>query len=180
LARAAYRSRQVFHALFPKLDAEHLEQAKSVLGEGEMQLFLSMEKRDQRHGLRVLHHLLADGENDRDLQAAALIHDCGKGKVPVWMRVAYVVAPWSMGAFAGPLPEQGSDAYGWRLSLSKRLGINLGGEGAAYRLLHHARLGAELAQAAGSSAATVRFIAGRAAEHERDKIAMLRAADDRS
>jgi HD domain-containing protein len=154
-ANAAYRARQFFHALFPRLDAEHLAQARSILNEGEMALFVSMEKRDQRHGLRVLHHLIDGGEDDRDLLAAALIHDCGKGRAPVWVRVANVVAP----------------------ALVAALGSRSNG---AYRLVHHARLGAEMAERAGSSPATVRFVGGRAAEHERDKISMLRAADDRS
>jgi hypothetical protein len=160
LARVAYRTRHVLHAFLPGLDDSHLETARSVLGDGEFSLFLSMEKRDQRHGLRVMEHLRGRHHADRDLLAAALLHDCGKGSAPVWLRIAHVAAT----------------------PVVRRLASNSGSATglAAYRLVHHAELGAELAGRAGASEATVRYISGRVAEHEHDKIALLRAADDKS
>jgi hypothetical protein len=110
-----------------------------------------------------MEHLMTDHHSDRDLLAAALLHDCGKGRVPLWLRVAYVVAPWYVSRLAdeaGPAAE--------------------GRPGAALRLVRHAELGAERARQAGSSETTVRYISGSTAEHEHDKIAVLRAADDRS
>lgn len=170
--RPLYRARQFLHALYPMLDASHLAHARSILNDGEMRLFLTMERRDQRHGLRVLHHLLAEGQDDHDLLAAALIHDCGKGRAPLRLRTTNVAAPWLVRAWAGE--------YAWCREPARGLARRLGVDQAAYRLVHHARLGAELAQRSGSSAATVRYISGSAAEHERDKISLLRAADDRS
>ena len=164
LADPIYRTRQFLHAVFPRLDAAHIEEARSILSEGEMRLFLAMEKPDQRHGLRVMHHLVGQGQRERDLLAAALLHDCAKGRVPVALRVMNVLAPWGVKMLARSAEDASS------------VGIS----GACYRLVHHARLGAEMTRAAGSSEATVRYVEGRTAEHERDKITMLRAADDRS
>ena len=161
LDRAAYRTRQVWQALVPRLEELHLRAARTVLNDGEFALFRSMEERDQRHGVRVMEHLRTEHHADGDLLAAALLHDCGKGSVPLWLRIAYVLAPRLVAHLSQP-----------------------GGEGgirtAAYRLVNHVELGADLARQAGASEATVRYISGRAAEHEHDKIAILRAADDKS
>jgi len=165
LARAGYRARQFFHALFPRFEDHHLEHVRAILDEGEFALFESMEKRDQRHGVRVMEHLRAEHHADRDLLAAALLHDCGKGDMPVWLRIANVVFP----AYLQRLATKAQEGHSGR-----------GHPAAAFRLVHHARLGAGLAEKAGSSAATVRYISGSAAEHEHDRIAVLRAADDRS
>ncbi len=99
-SRAAYRARQAAQALFPRLGGAHVDQARALLSGGEMALFLSMAKRDQRHGLRVMEHLRREGQTDQDLLAAALLHDCGKGDVPVWLRVAYVLRPAYVEALA--------------------------------------------------------------------------------
>jgi hypothetical protein len=180
-ARAGYRGRQFLHALFPRLDPEHIAQARAILGEGEMALFVSMEKRDQRHGLRVLHHLIDAGEDDRDLLAAALIHDCGKGRVSVWLRVLKVVAPWFVRELAaGTEGGESSTDHEWCATKPEPAVFGLIDRTAAYRLVHHDSIGAGMAERAGSSEATVRFISGGAAEHERAKMSSLRAADDRS
>jgi hypothetical protein len=157
LARAVYRTRQFRDALFPRLSDDTIGPARSLLRASELRLFEGMEEGDRSHGLRVMRALLEEGETDHDLLAAALLHDCGKGRVGVWLRVANVIAPWSLKLLAHR------------------------GSGASYRLVHHARLGAELARQAGSSEETVRLIAGvSAAAGGRDKISVLRAADDRS
>jgi hypothetical protein len=163
LARSAYRARQFVLALFPKFEEHHHDLVRGVMSDGELALFESMDRSDRRHGIRVMEHLMTDHHADRDLLAAALLHDCGKGRVPLWLRVAYVAAPWFVGRLAG---ETASGSHRT--------------DSAAYRLVHHAEIGAELARQAGSSEATVRYISGSAAEHEHDKIAVLRAADDRS
>ncbi|HXH21886.1 MAG TPA: hypothetical protein VNN10_07635 [Dehalococcoidia bacterium] len=167
LARTAYRARQFLLALFPRFEEHHGDLVRSVLNEGELALFESMEVRDQRHGIRVMEHLLRDHHADRDLLAAGLLHDCGKGRVPLWLRVAYVAAPWLVRLLA-----RGAEPSGAPRARAAAA--------AAYRLVHHASLGAALAARAGSSEATVRYISGSVPEHEHDKIAVLRAADDRS
>ncbi len=160
LARALYRSRQVLVALWPRISEEDLRLASEVLGRGELDVFLAMEKRDRRHGIEVMRRLCMAGCQERDLLAAALLHDCGKGQVPVWLRIAFVVSP----ATTRRLAREGDP--GWR--------------GAAYRLVEHATLGAALTRRAGSTEATVRYIAGLPEPGEDDRIEQLRAADDRS
>lgn len=172
LARAAYRTGQFLQALFARLPDDALDSARALLNEGEMRLFLSMEKRDQLHGLRVMEEVARAGETDGELLAAALLHDCGKGKVPVWLRVAYVVAPGAVESLGRGGREGGS-------SRGRALGFS-GARAAAYRLVNHAQIGSELAERAGSNRSTVRYISGGGGEHERAKIALLRSADDRS
>ncbi len=131
----------------------------AVLGDGERRLFAAMEARDRRHALEVFGRVEATGETDPDLLAAALLHDCGKGAVPVWLRSLNVLGPAIVRACA-------RDGSGWRA--------------AAYRLVHHPQIGARLALAAGASPETAGYIAGRAAPENQNKIEVLRTADDAS
>jgi hypothetical protein len=155
LARALYRTRQALHALRPSVDGREVEQARELLSEYEARLFFAMERRDQRHALEVMRRAL-QSTDDRSILAAALLHDCGKGSVPLWLRVLNVLAPWTV-------------------LLLARLGM-----AAAYRLVHHPEIGATKAEAAGSSPTTVRLIRGHAEPDEAWMQALLLAADDAS
>jgi hypothetical protein len=160
LARAAYRSRQVYHALWPSISTDDLATAAAVLSPETFRLFAAMENRDQRHAIAVVQRLRSMGADDPDLLTAALLHDCGKGDVPVWLRIAKVVSP----GLVRRLGAQGSG--GWC--------------GSAYRLTHHAEIGAVMARAAGASDAAVALIrADGGPEHARS-LALLTAADDAS
>jgi HD domain len=156
--RPLYRSRQVLHALRPQIDPGDLDFAREVLSEAEAGLFFAMERRDQRHALEVATRLRR-GTDDRTLLVAALLHDCGKGSVPVWLRILNVVWPAAMGLGA-------AESGGWR--------------GAAYRLRHHAELGSVKARAAGCSETTVRLIQGHVEPEEAWQHVLLKAADDAS
>jgi hypothetical protein len=156
--RPLYRSRQVLHALRPQIDAGDLDFAREVLSDAEAGLFFAMERRDQRHALEVATRLRR-GTDDRSLLAAALLHDCGKGSVPVWLRILNVVSPVTTGVLA-------AEGRGWR--------------GAAHRLRHHAELGAVMAREAGCSETTVRLIHGHVEPEEAWQHALLQAADDAS
>jgi hypothetical protein len=161
LARPIYRTRQFILALFPRVQENERQVARSLLSEAEWRLFETMEPRDQRHGIEVMGRLLARGVSDADILGAALLHDCGKGRIPVWLRVALVASPWLVRRIAA---AEGPD---WRR--------------AAYRLLHHERLSAALASEAGCSPVTVRLISGIvSSETEESALALLRAADDAS
>jgi hypothetical protein len=157
MSRALYRVRQVLHALRPRIDQADIEFARASLSEAEAAIFFSMERRDQRHGIAVARRL--SKAEDRSLLAAALLHDCGKGSVPVWLRVFNVVSPRAL-----LLVE--AEGKGWR--------------GAAHRLHHHAALGAELTREAGSSETTVRLIQGHVEPDEAWMHTLLGAADDAS
>ncbi|HLF78846.1 MAG TPA: HD domain-containing protein [Dehalococcoidia bacterium] len=160
MTRALYRSRQVLHALRPRLDAEHLRWAHDLLSEGEQRLFTSMHKRDQRHAIEVARKLRIQGLDHRDLLAAALLHDCGKGHAPVWLRITNVLAPRLVRRVAA------QEANGWR--------------GAAHRLAHHVELSAMAALEAGASLTTVRLVRGHPEPHEASLLSLLTAADDAS
>ncbi len=159
MARPFYRTRQVVHALRPQINEADLEYARSLLNEAQRDLFFAMQRRDQRHGLEVASRLRPQTDN-RDLLTAALLHDCGKGAVPVWLRILNVLSPEALSRLAS---ENGRS---WRR--------------AAYRLAHHARLGARLADGAGASPTTVRLIRGEAEPDEEPLLALLYAADDES
>jgi hypothetical protein len=131
----------------------------SVLSERETALFTSMQKRDQRHAIEVATRLRA-GPHDDDLLVAALLHDCGKGEVPVWLRILKVVSPDTLERVAR------DDESGWR--------------NAAHRLLDHEALSVQLAREAGVSEGAVRLIAGTPLADEEWKAARLMAADDAS
>jgi HD domain len=161
LPRPLYRSRQVLHALRPALAKEDIEQAKRLLSPEQAGLFFAMEKRDQRHAIEVVRRLSATSmADDSDVLAAALLHDCGKGAVPVWLRIVNVLAPAAL----------------------ERIARDEGGavRSAAYRLRHHAEIGARLAETAGSSPTTVRLIRGDVSPDESARLALLKAADDAS
>ncbi|MCK4451473.1 MAG: hypothetical protein KAX26_12870, partial [Anaerolineae bacterium] len=59
----------------------------------QAELFLRMPRSDQRHGLDVFHALRRKQRHDRDLLAAALLHDVGKsgGQLRLWHRVLIVL-----------------------------------------------------------------------------------------
>jgi hypothetical protein len=159
-SRALYRTRQVYKALRPRITEDELASVSGVLSDSLAGLFFAMEERDQRHGLEVASRLREQGVTDRDLLAAALLHDCGKGAVPVWLRVLKVVSPRSVSRLAD------ERAGGWR--------------GSAYRLMAHGEIGSRLAESAGASARTARLIADRVEESEEPARALLHAADDAS
>jgi hypothetical protein len=150
----------VLHALWPRVDVSEREQAHGLLGPRLSTLFDAMELRDQRHSLAVAARLRARDIEDRDLLVAALLHDCGKGRVPVALRVLKVLSPGILRRLAA------ENGLSWRR--------------AAFRLRHHAALGARLAAAAGASAAAVRLISGDIEPAQRESLALLLAADDAS
>ena len=93
--RFTYRISQFWSVLRSSAPAEHeLDQAKSVLTESQMELFLQLQPSEQRHGLRMLQALRNQGETQLDLLAAALLHDIGKVIQPLqlWERVLIVIA----------------------------------------------------------------------------------------
>lgn len=102
---------------------------------------------DRQHALNVVRTLQQRGHDERDLLAAALLHDTGKavprgGGVRIGHRVAVVL----MRAFWPALLERlgRDDAAGWRRPF--------------YVHLHHAAISAQLAHEAGCSPVTVELI----------------------
>ena len=135
-----------------------------------VKLFQAMPRYDQQHALNVCQTLERQGHVERDLLAAALLHDSGKSvaqgaRVGLWYRVAVVLIRVFWPSLLGRLAkdEQGS----WRRPF--------------YVQVHHAAIGAEAAQQAGCSEITVGLI-----RHHEDApgqafdplLAALQAADN--
>lgn len=131
------------------------------LSPGELALFDAMHLADRRHGLDVVVTLRARGVDDRDVLAAGLFHDAGKGPaVGLWPRVA-----WSLGEAFGPAAVVAASRLpGFRTPLE--------------RIRDHAELSARLAADAGCSERTVALIRGRAAPPDRAYGELLRLADE--
>ena len=129
LARAAHRVRQFFGALRPRVDAGQRADAYRYLNGPQRAVFESMMLRDQQHGIDVYRRVRAVAPaNDHALFAAALLHDCGKGRVALWQRVAHVVL--GVAAPSRTRPHRQRARRGWRRAF--------------WRLVHHPELGAEM------------------------------------
>jgi len=148
------------------------EFAACYLPPAAVKLFLGMSRYDRQHALSVCQALERQGHTDRDLLAAALLHDAGKSvvhgaRVRLWHRVAVVLIHAFSPGLLGRLAKGGGE--NWRRPF--------------YVQIHHAALGAEAAQQAGCSATTVDLI-----RHHEDKckgigdplLAALQAADSES
>jgi hypothetical protein len=141
-------------------------EVRPLLTDGAWRLFASMPVADRRHALDVVARLRAAGHGDRDLLAAALLHDVAKGnRMRLWHRVAGVLlealAPAALRRLAL------SDVASWRHPF--------------HLYLHHARLSADMAEAAGCSPRTVAFLRESAVDPVDVQLASaLKAADDAS
>jgi putative nucleotidyltransferase with HDIG domain len=128
-----------------------------------------MPRYDQQHALKVVDTLWRQGHTERDLLAAALLHDLGKSVTPgarlrLWHRVTVVLIHVFWPSLLERLArhEPGS----WRRPF--------------YVQLHHADIGAEAARRAGCSATTVDLIRRheQAPDQAQDPLlAALQAAD---
>lgn len=145
-SRARYRVRQFLRGLRPALSADEIVEARRWLSAAEFALFLRAEPRDRRHSVD-LYRLLADegikgAPPSREVLAAALVHDVGKGALVVWDRVAFVLLDAASPRLVEWLARE--DGARWRRALS--------------RLRHHARLGATMLERAGSSPRVVEIV----------------------
>ncbi len=151
------------------LSAEDHAEVRCWLPATALSLFATMSNADQQHSLRVCRGLQARGCTERDLLAAALLHDVGKaeGRVPFWTRPAIVLgkrfAPRLLERLVVPpsifekrhIPKwQRSLSYAW----------------------WHADVGADLAAAAGLSEQAVLYIRSHHQAH--GPAATLHAVDE--
>ena len=139
--------------------------AQRVLPAGALALFEAMPVADRRHALDVADRLVAEGHDDPDLMAAALLHDAAKGSR---MRLAHRIggvlleafAPAVLRRLASPNPDS------WRYPF--------------HLYLHHAGLSADLATDAGCSPRVASFIRGTATDRDARLQRALTEADDAS
>jgi len=142
--KIGYRVWQFWQSLKGAPREEDQDGAGEVLSSEELSLFQQLLAADQNHGLRVLRSLKSEGESDPDLLKAALLHDLGKMRYPLrrWERVLAVLAT---GFFPRRLQTWGKKNP---TGIFRPLVV----------LQQHPRWGAELAEAAGSSARTIWLI----------------------
>jgi len=180
-AAYTYRVRQFAQAVGAWFQTEEADDGTMAgyLPPGAVILFRAMPRHDRRHALRVLHVLQARGRVEPDLLAAALLHDIGKsgqqsgirrraGRVRLWHRVAAVLM---RAAWPSLLERIGQDSRpgSWRHPF--------------YVQMHHAAIGASLAEQTGCSPQTVDLIRrheDRAAAGDDPLLAALQGADNQS
>jgi len=149
-----------------RVEPEEEAAVRRILPEDGWRLFDSMPVADRRHALDVIDKLLRDGHDDRDLLAAALLHDAAKGhRLRLWHRVSGVL----LESFAPSILERlsSADPRSWRHPF--------------HVYLHHGPMSAMLAAEAGCPPRVGSLIRG---ESDTDSdAALLRAlerADDAS
>jgi hypothetical protein len=142
--RILYRARQFWHTLAANPTSEDYKKVSQVLSADLINLFSTLQRSEQVHGLWIFRKLLEQGETHPDLLAAALLHDVGKNRFPLrlWQRVVIVLG----GKF---FPEKvkhwrEDDPQGWRCPFV-----------VAER---HAAWGAKMAMRAGASETTLKLI----------------------
>ena len=160
-----HRVRQFAAHLRARVTPEETSLAHRILPADAAALFDGMPVADRRHALDVVDRLLAAGQDDSDLLAAALLHDAAKGhRMRLWHRVAGVLleafAPATLQRLASPDPRS------WRHPF--------------HLYLQHAALSADLAAAAGCSARATAFIRGAPAAADVHLWRALEVADDAS
>ena len=161
MTRMRHRIRQFFGALRPCVTVRERVDAYVFLTPKQQRLFETMTLRDQAHGIHVMRHARAQTADDAELFAAALLHDCGKGKVALWHRVVFVtlgVIPFTRERIAS---RHGAE---WRQAM--------------WRLLHHPSLGAHLVAQTGADPEIVRMIREQDAPTPDRRLAILQAADE--
>jgi hypothetical protein len=163
LGRPSHRVRQFIGAIRPRVTPRQRYDAYAWLDEPQRRIFESMTLRDQQHGIDVWRRVRASTDSDDwRLFAAALLHDCGKGRVELWQRVVHVVlaagAPWLLHGIAS------ASGAPWRQAF--------------WRLVHHPELGAAMVARAGGDADVVRMIREQEAARPDARLALLQAADE--
>ena len=146
-----------------RVQPEEAALVRRILPERGVTLFESMPVADRRHGLDVAERLLRSGHDDRDVLAAALLHDAAKGhRMRLWHRVAGVLlealAPSVLRRLASPDPSS------WRHPFHLHI--------------HHQPLSAALCADAGCPPRVGAFIRAEVADADRPLLRALTAADD--
>jgi hypothetical protein len=149
------------------LEPDEIVEVRSLLPPPEIDLFVRMQGRDQKHSFRVLRWLQRSAAErgvtlSRPLIEAALLHDVGKGRLATWHRVAFVLLDAATPRLARRVERE--RGHGWRNAL--------------WRLRHHAHLGAARLAAAGVDPRVVELVAGPPGEARDDAdLAWLIEAD---
>lgn len=148
VARARYRAKQFFWALFAARTGDNFALATEILGHNPtaLQLFRQMNNSDRRHAIAVAKTLLAEGYTDPQLLQAALLHDVAKSLgVSIFHRVLVVLLERCCPLWLNRLAAAPLDCAGWRRPFV-----------VSFR---HPQIGAAWAKKAGCSPMVVQLIA---------------------
>lgn len=139
-----YRVRQFWQNLTANPTREDYIKISQVLSADLLDLFYTLQRSEQAHGLWIYQKLIEQGEAHQDLLAAALLHDVGKNRYPLklWQRVAIVFGKKLFPKRVKRWEQE--DQRGWKrpFVVAER----------------HAAWGAEMAMRAGASDTTVELI----------------------
>ena len=163
MSGAAHRVRQFVGALRPRVAPAERDDAYRYLNREQRTVFVSMMLRDQQHGIDVYRRVrAAAATEDPALFTAALLHDCGKGRVALSQRATHVV----LGATVPSLRTRLAAEHGavWRQAF--------------WRLLHHPELGANMVARTNADPDTIRMIREQDAASPDERLALLQAADE--
>ncbi len=160
MTSARLRVWQVRRAIGSRPTADDIAFAELHLPPLLRTLFSAASPRDQRHSVAAARWLISQGQKDRDLVQAALLHDCSKGRQSVPERVAFVLL--DRDPITALLARQGR-----------------GPLAALGRSARHAEESAELARRAGAGEEVVRLIRlHHVAPPPDERLAWLQRADD--
>ena len=149
--------------LTARVESGEIERVRPLLPDTAWALFTQMPTADRRHALDVAARLVAAGQHDPDLLAAALLHDAAKGhRVRLWHRVGGVLLEAVSRRALARLAL--SDERSWRYPF--------------HLYLHHAALSADAALAAGCSPRSAAFIRGSTEPADATLAAALHRADE--
>ncbi len=76
--RISYRIRQFWHTVFIETDVDQLKLMRGYLTIEQWSLFNQLQPGEKNHAIMVFTKLLDQGDDQRELLTAALLHDIGK------------------------------------------------------------------------------------------------------
>ncbi len=142
--RFAYRARQFWNAVLQPEARIQNQALLPVLSPSELLLFRQMQPSEQAHAYQVFRKLSGQGRTERDLLAAALLHDVGKILSPLSVidRVVIVLARYLFPRASRRWGE--GTPQGWKRPFVVKA--------------CHAQWGADLVQKAGASELTTELV----------------------
>lgn len=158
LHRLINKSGRTIQAFLPGLARPDDAFARQWLDDAGWRLYMQMDIRDRCHCVLVARRLLAGGVTDRELIAAALLHDVGKSLLPfsAWQRVI---------------------SHLWRPVGLPRTPLQPGLQGALQLREHHETLAVRMLTEAGVDSRVTAIISDLAAGADSDAVQQLREAD---